>query len=350
MKSKLFTTLVIFASLALTACGGKTNPADHVHTAADDAQWQMNDNKHWKDCKDNDGGKVGEENHKWVSDTAKAAQDRDATCSQAGIAHEKCSVCGKERERNIPTLDHNYGSDPDNAWADKAGETTCGAQAHQQRVCTVCNQPEERANGVVQHTWVESNEALPAGDSGYRILECSACHAKALAIQTSDATLGGGASRKTAPEGCTKLSPDNGYMEKTLVLTAAKAGKFYLRGAMDYWYEESNNNQNRDYYSANSGHTDKTNGVANFKLEVGADDQHFTAVPLPENKDMKFGDVLPRTVGSNEGNHQWSIIGDMPVGAFNLPVGTNLIRFTRIDSFNLAVKDFLFVLDSQPAA
>ena len=132
-------------------------------------------------------------------------------------------------------------------------------------------------------------------------------------------------------------------------MTAAKSGTFYLHGAMDYWYEDSNNNQNKDYYSENKGNTSKTDGKANFKLEIGADAASLSEVPLPENKDTKFGDLFPRTVASNEGNHNSSIIGDAPVGAAQFAAGSNIVKFTRVDSYNLAIHDILFVFAAAQA-
>ena len=118
---KLMTILI---ALALTACGSPAqsskggassggNPSSaHQHVAAEGAAWQSDDEYHWKDCKDNDGGKAEKGAHQWVSDTSK--QDVSATCSTVGKKYEKCSVCGKERVVDLPTTDHEWEKQKDN--------------------------------------------------------------------------------------------------------------------------------------------------------------------------------------------------------------------------------------------
>lgn len=357
MKTKFFTTLIVFGALALTACGTSTasasgkggnasGSAKHTHVAAEGAPWQSDENQHWKDCKDNDGGKADLKNHSWVDDEARASENVDATCSDPGKRFEKCSVCGRTRERTIPTLEHNYGPDEESGWADKAGETECGTQAHQTRKCLNCDHVEERNNGLVQHKWVDSTEALPTGDSGYKLVKCSACQAEGLMISAKTATLSGSA-KSGCPEDCIKLGSDGNSFSQVVVITAAKTGKFYLHGTMDYWYEGSNQNQEKTYYSQNNSHTDATNKVGNFKLEVGADADHLAEIELPDNKELCYGDLFPRTVGFQVSNHDWSIIGDAPVGTGALAAGSNLVKFTRVDSYNLAVHDILLVFDAQ---
>lgn len=99
MKRKLFTIMALFAALTLSACGGnggskaapstKKPTSSHTHTAADNAEWKINADEHYKDCKDNDGGKVSKGSHTFVA-------DGDAN----GLVHpEKCSVCGVKAYR-----------------------------------------------------------------------------------------------------------------------------------------------------------------------------------------------------------------------------------------------------------
>ena len=355
MKKRIFTTLAIFAALALTACGGKptetseagkeSKPAassKHVHTADENAQWVSNDSQHWKECKDGDGGKVDAKSHTWVKDDSKT--DVAASCSQEGIAYEKCEVCGKTRERKTEKTDHTWGD-----WVlDESAK--CGEAGTRTRECTVCHTPETETLGIIPHEWdLDNAVTVPASNGGveYTTAKCKKCNATGYFVAAEKATLSSGASKKTAPAGCVKMSPDGATMTVAFDLPAAATGVFWLRGAMDYWYEDSNNNQNKTYYSQNSGHTDASTKTGNFKLEVGTDPEALTNVELPDNTDLTFGQMLPETVGSNEGGHQWSVIGDCIVGAASLSAGLNTIKFTRVDSYNLAVHDFLFVV---PAA
>ena len=54
--------------------------------------------------------------------------------------------------------------------------------------------------------------------------------------------------------------------------------------------------------------------------------------------------MLPKDVGFTIDSTDWSTIGDCIVGAASLSAGLNMIKFTRVDSYNLAVHDFLFVV------
>ena len=324
MKKKFFTTLVLFASLALTACGG----------ASTNAEWKTNATKHWHE---NGGKKVDEAAHVFEEEKDKAVAP---TCSAEGKKFEKCKVCGYEKESKVSKLAHTYGE-----WTNKDG-AYCGP-SEREHECTVCHEKASETLPIVQHTWVETG-TVAEGDGGvaYEIMKCSVCQKTAYFVSASKTTLSDGASTKTAPAGCVKMSPDGSYMTVAFKLEAAKTGTFMLRGAMDYWYESGNTtNEEKTYYSQNNGHTDAATKTGNFKLEVGPADS-LVNVELPDNTALKFNDMLPKTVNSTEGGHNWSIIGDCIVGKASLAAGLNTIKFTRVDSYNLAIHDFVFVLDA----
>ena len=324
MKKSIFTTFIVFAALALTACG-----------ASSGGKWESNASKHWHE---KDGKKVDEAAHVFEEEKDKAVAP---TCSSEGKKFEKCKVCGYEKETKVAKLNHTFGE-----WVNKDG-AYCGP-SEKEHECSVCHTKESEALAIVQHTWTKKGDG-PEGDGGvaYEIMECSECHKTAYFVAAEKATLSSGASKKTAPEGCVKMSPDGAYMTVAFKVDAAKTGTFMLRGAMDYWYESGNTtNEEKTYYSENSGHTDASTKTGNFKLEVGAAD-NLVNVELPDNTALKFNDMLPNTVNSHEGDHNWSIIGDCIVGKASLVAGVNTIKFTRVDSYNLAIHDFVFVLDAQ---
>lgn len=107
MKRKLFATITLFAALALTACGGG-GKKEHVHKAAADAEWQSNTTQHWKDCKDNDGGKVDAGSHSFQRVEAESSA---ATCGAAGVEVKQCTVCGYKVTTNLDKLEHNFVDD-----------------------------------------------------------------------------------------------------------------------------------------------------------------------------------------------------------------------------------------------
>ena len=167
---KLLTTLTLFAALALTACGGKggdggKTSSRHVHTAAEGAEWKNNETKHWKDCKDNDGGQVDSQSHQWVSDTSKT--DVAATCAAAGTKYEVCSVCGYKRETSIPQLEHVWGDPYD------VVEATCAAEGSYKVKCNNCDTVETRTSPKAAHDWEsQGNSAAVEGAVATEQFKC----------------------------------------------------------------------------------------------------------------------------------------------------------------------------------
>ena len=364
MKKRIFSTIAVFAALVLTACGAKpatsgdesqpagesqpsaaqTTSAKHEHTF-DTTKWESDATNHWHPATCEHTSQKGDKAaHTLEAFNDATHVDKAATCKEEGVKYEKCSVCGYIKETKVAKLDHTWGE-----WVNDA-TAKCGEAGSRTRTCSICGETETETLGMIPHDWdLEHATTVEASNGGveYTIAKCKKCNADGYFVAAAKATLSSGASKKTAPEGCVKMSPDGATMTVSFNLDAAKTGTFFLRGAMDYWYEDSNNNQNKTYYSANNGHTDAATKTGNFKLEVGPDADHLTNVELPDNTDLKFADMLPETVASTEGGHNWSVIGDCIVGQASLAAGLNMIKFTRVDSYNLAVHDFLFVV---PAA
>ena len=99
MKRKLIATMALFAALTLTACGGKggggnnkstskPKTSQHVHTADENAEWKISGEEHYKDCKENDGGKVSQAKHSFSDDGA-----------ANGVVHPEKCVCGLKAYR-----------------------------------------------------------------------------------------------------------------------------------------------------------------------------------------------------------------------------------------------------------
>ena len=114
------------------------------------------------------------EGHKWASDADLAAQDTASTCSVNGIAHEKCSVCGKTRERKLDLLPHTWVSDPDAAAQDTASTCTEHGQAHMK--CSVCGAKEVQELPLGDHALTEGTAVQNSDSKNVTPLECSACH------------------------------------------------------------------------------------------------------------------------------------------------------------------------------
>ena len=78
---------------------------DHVHEAAENAEWfNTNPDFHWKNCKENDGHKLEKARHEFgdpILDTLE-------TCSTKGQAHRVCKVCGYTENIERGQLAHDY--------------------------------------------------------------------------------------------------------------------------------------------------------------------------------------------------------------------------------------------------
>ena len=355
MKRKFLTMTALFVAMSLTACGGstasssgsakssKTPTSNHTHTAATDAKWQSDATYHWKDCKDNDGGKVDRANHTFVEDTSK--QGRAATCAQAGVKYEKCSVCGYEKETEVAKLEH--------TWNDGVSTGNCGEAGKTTYTCTACGETKEEVSGYIQHAWTVTGK-VDAGNGGleYSLVRCSKCNKDGLMVAvknedgTNNMTVTG--TPKTAPEGCVKLGANGDSMTAVINLASAKTGKLYIRGSMDYWYTSSNQNEQKGIFNGKSGGgADKENNKANFTMEVGPDESSLEEVTITCDHDLLYKDFLPREVGfSDVSGTDWSQIGDVEVGDVSLAAGLNTIRFTRTDSYNIAVHDFVVAFNA----
>ena len=308
MKKRFFTTLALFASLTLVACGGKK-------------------------CENHKFGK-------WETITP-------ATCTSVGKKEHKCTVCGFKVEEDIPKAEHTW---------DEGVETrpaSCSEPGEKLYTCTVCKtETKTEVIPQLEHDWVEKDTVAKTGedDVSYINIECSLCKKKGIRIAAAQAeityTNSSKTTLKTAPEGCVKLPSNGDSMLLKFNVAAAKTGKIYQRGSMDYWYTENNKNQEKTYYDANSGNTDAANKVGNFKVEVGTDPANLAVVELPDNTALTYGDMLPADVGfEGVDDTNWSQIGDCIVGSVSLSAGMNYVKFTRVDSFNLAVHDFDIIFD-----
>lgn len=209
---------------------------------------------------------------------------------------------------------------------------TCAAEGKEERTNDQGGKEERSIPKLKQHTWTATAVAASGEGVDYENIECSVCHVKGLRVAAAKATLDG-TDKGGAPEGCIKLSSNGNSMTVAINIPEAKTGKIYLTGAMDYWYDGNNNNETRSFASVKN-----SENSANFKLEVNE-----AEIDMSANLNVAFGDIFPEEAGETVGSVTYSKIGDAEVGAVSLKAGLNTIKFTRVDSYNLAVKYFTVV-------
>ena len=100
-------------------------------------EWKSDDNGHWKEVAGQDGVKFVYAEHVLVKDESKT--DVAATCTEAGKAFKKCSVCGKEVEEVVPAKGH--------TWVPGA-VTVEGSKGTQVIECSVCHESSSLTGGV----------------------------------------------------------------------------------------------------------------------------------------------------------------------------------------------------------
>ena len=247
-------------------------------------------------------------------------------CSSNNNSTAKPGPSSNSSQKSSSTKKESWGS-----WT-VVTPATCGAEGKEERVSDEGHKEERPIAKLKQHTWTATEVAASGEGVAYENIECSVCHAKGLRVATSLATVNG-SDKGGAPAGCIKLSNKNEYMEVKINIPEAKTGKIYLTGAMDYWHDGNNNNEEKSFSSVK----DSAN-TCNFKLEVNG-----AEVDPSANLTKTFGEMLPEEAGETVGSVTYSQIGDCEVGAVSLTAGANTIKFTRIDSYNLAVKYFTVV-------
>lgn len=368
MKRRILPMLALFASLTLASCGGNTKksssspapessstpissvePVSSVEPASSSVEestssipeesseepqqvWSSDKNNHWHVV---DGSNVDKAKHTFevvapeddnnVPEGGKKA--KAATCSEAGVKVEICSVCGYRKESNISKLDHE--------WDEGQASGACGEAGTITYTCNNCGETKEETSAYVPHSWQVTGTVAASGEGvEYETIKCTKCQKEGLRVATAKATLNG-TDKGGAPEGCIKLSDTNQTMTVKINVDGAKTGKFYLRGCMDYWHDGNNDNQDKTYSSV------KGNNDVNFSVAVNGN-----IVDLSATKNTKFGVWLPEEAGETVGSVTYSQEGDCECGATALQDGLNTIVFTRLDSYNMAVKYFVIAFDA----
>ena len=129
------------------------------------------------------------------------------------------------------------------------------------------------------------------------------------------------------PDGYLKLAGNNQSISYAIDFDENLDGQIYQRGAMDNY----SSNQTRTYYSQQSGAKH-----GNFEMKVNGTNVYFG-----DKKDVTYLDLLGN--GTNETLSGYSEVKDCLIGDAFIKNGANAISFKRLDSFNLAISDFVFI-------
>ena len=298
---KLFATLVLFASLALTACGGgngggtsKVSSTKHTHS--------------WGD---------------WTETTP-------ATCETKGSKERVCA-CGEKQTQEIAALNHDWDEGTITTPA------TCSTPGVKTFKCkrAGCN-AEKREEIKADHVW-DAGTPVEGKDSeaAYTIYTCTACN-KAKKIEFAakqgegKATISGSLKNDSTYPDYMKLGTNGDSISYSFYSQVGGNAKVYQRGVMDYWHDGNNENQARNYYSG------KNSTDGNFEFTVNGN-----VVDYSWSRDFTYEDMLP-----GEYTGTYSPLGDALIGDCVINAGDNTITYKRTESYNMLIKDFVIVIDS----
>ncbi len=144
-------------------------------------------------------------------------------------------------------------------------------------------------------------------------------------VNESVVTLNEGSTRKDrTPEGYIKVTSDGMGFSFKIKVDKDYSGKLYLFGVMDGW-------------SSNTGASFFNNGTQNTKIEVNG-----TEVNMDAEKEHTYGDYF---ADGDPAGDNLSPEGYAPTGNIVLRAGVNEIKYTRVKTLNMLIKDFVFVVE-----
>ena len=306
---KLFSTLALFAALALTSCGGANNssPAPssgnqsssapaHVHTF-DTSKWESDATQHWHPATCEHTAQKGDKaNHEFEE---VAAESVAPTCSVPGKKVEKCKVCGYKKE-TVLTAEHDL-----------------EAVAH------------EQGEGEVAETIRKCKK-----DAYYQI-DFKADDANAVLSVAGD--------KKS--DGYVKLSKQGSSastIEWKIWSPIAMKGRFWIDitgNTSNLWSRESKDGAQSLFYTYN----DTTTNINTWKNKVelnGVEVDFENATYKIGDEDVKFGELVYADFGelASAGGATISV----PMPEVDLVEGVNTLKFTRLTGYAFNMHSFSF--------
>ena len=196
--------------------------------------------------------------------------------------------------------------------------------------------PKKDATG---HIWGEGSEVkgdAEAGTADYLKALCTEDdNAVKVTVNQSQVVYATGSSRKDGtPEGYTKLSKDGQSMSFKFNYDKYAKGKLYFFGRMDGW--STAGNQSAGFYK---------NGNPSIEVKVNNKVLDISAQKDKTYKDY-FGEHDNETGLSSPSDHL-SDEGYAPVAEFILNKGVNEVSYKRVQTQNMIIKDFVFVIEQE---
>ena len=173
-----------------------------------------------------------------------------------------------------------------------------------------------------------------AGTVAYKKAECADNDGfLRLKVNQSVVTYASGSTRKDGtPDGYTKLTSNNQSFSFKMKVDKKYSGKLFFFGCMDGW--STDGNRNAGFYRS---------GTPSAKVEVNG-----VALDASAQQDKKyrdyFGEEQIDTDMASPSDHL-SYDGYAPFAPVVLNEGVNEIKYTRVQTQNMLIKDFVFVVE-----
>ena len=305
---KLFTTLALFAALALTSCGGANNssPAPssgnqsssapaHVHTF-DTSKWESDATQHWHPATCEHTAQKGDKaNHEFEE---VAAESVAPTCSVPGKKVEKCKVCGYKKE-TVLTAAHDL-------------------------------QPVEHAQGEGE---VAETISKCSKDNYYQI-DFNAYDAAAVVNNSSD--------KHSSYVKLSKQGDSASYIEFKIYSPIAMKGRFWIAitGNTTNMYDRASGGAQSIFYTFE----DTTTGINTWKNEVKLNDQVVdfeNAKYSIDGQEIEFAKLMYSDFGELSNSTSGTPI-EVPMPEVDLQEGVNTLRFTRLTGYAFNMHTFSF--------
>lgn len=154
-----------------------------------------------------------------------------------------------------------------------------------------------------------------------------------LKVNQSVVTLAAGSTRKAGtPEGYVKLTSNNQSFSFKFNADKNYTGKLYFFGCMDGWSTEGN--RDAGFYRQ---------GTPSAKVELNGVALDASAQQSKKYRDY-FGEEQVDTGLESPSDHL-SVEGYAPFAPVTLKKGVNEIKYTRVQTQNMLIKDFIFIVE-----
>ena len=253
---------------------------------------------------------------------------QEPTHTSTGIRRFTCS-CGEYYDETIDMIPHEY--DSEGVVVTAPTHSSKGVRRHS---CS-CGAYYDEDIDTIPYSWVSAGSAASGTGTNYSNYNCSHCFAKKIEVVATSGTFASGSSNKSGtPGGFIKLNANGNSITYTFNYSGTGTARLYQRAIVDYWYDGSNNNQNKTYSSSGGGSNN-----CNFAITF-----NNSLVDMTATKGITYEEFLSNGVDSGAGS-SYSPMDDCLIGSVQLVNGTNSFTYTRQGSYNLLVHDFVIIID-----